>query len=152
MGESSGTRMSGSSPKSTSIPGKFISFFGNSGDGKSKGAEATKEDCDAGREKLQGDYYTPVLTDVVAKDSNPKAGAERNDLYSPGAGAGIVASDQPGDQQSSWQTKPPSSTGPSSTLLLNINFTYDSSFAILSFNQCSFYNCEIELEFQRSTV
>lgn len=52
MGELFGICMSGFFFKSISIFGKFISFFGNLGDGKLKGVEVMKEDCDVGWEKL----------------------------------------------------------------------------------------------------
>ena len=77
-----------------SAPGKFISFFGSPGDGEGKD----------GREKQQGDYYTPVATEVVNKgnfkgkpgkdlDGNQE-GAEMNDLYSPEAGVDIATTDK----------------------------------------------------------
>ncbi|KAG0613628.1 hypothetical protein M758_6G117400 [Ceratodon purpureus] len=72
--------------------GRFISL-GNPGDVGG-----------AGREKQQGDYYSPVATEVVKKGGDEgkpskdldgsREGAEMNDLYSPEAGVDIVTSDK----------------------------------------------------------
>jgi len=72
---------------SSGIPGKFIRFFGNhSSDGKEQG-----DGGDAGREsKLQGDYYSPVRTELVSKGG---ADAVKDLYYSPGAAVGIVTSE-----------------------------------------------------------
>lgn len=63
---------------------------------------SNKSSGDGGREKQQGDYYTPVATKV--KNKGNREGAGMNDLYSPDAGVEIATSDKKPTPQMSTST------------------------------------------------